>query len=88
MLLGTIMLLNVWGVIWRNQKIVLANAANLLNGGQADPERRRRRSQGVHGVADRTPFFSVTMLFFMVFTQPPPLHGLPTSAAARWRPTG
>ena len=37
MLLGTIMMLNVWGVIWRNQKVVLANAANLLAGGQADP---------------------------------------------------
>ena len=37
MLLGTIMLLNVWGVIWRNQKIVLANAANVLAGNPADP---------------------------------------------------
>ena len=25
MLLGIIMMLNVWGVIWRNQKVVLAN---------------------------------------------------------------
>ena len=37
MLLGTIMMLNVWGVIWRNQKVVLANAANVLAGGEADP---------------------------------------------------
>ena len=37
MLLGIIMMLNVWGVIWRNQKVVLANAANVLAGGEADP---------------------------------------------------
>ena len=37
MLLGIIMCCNVWGVIWRNQKIVLANAVNVLNGGEADP---------------------------------------------------
>ena len=36
MLLGTTMMLNVWGVIWRNQKKVLANAANVLGGGEAD----------------------------------------------------
>ena len=41
MLLGMIMMLNVWGVIWRNQKIVLANAANVLAGGAADPTRLR-----------------------------------------------
>ena len=39
MLLGTIMMLNVWGVIWRNQKVVLANAANVLGGGEANPRR-------------------------------------------------
>lgn len=37
MLLGTIMLLNVWGVIWRCQKVVLANAANVLAGGAPTP---------------------------------------------------
>ena len=34
---ASIMLANVWGVIWRNQKVVLANAANVLGGGTADP---------------------------------------------------
>ena len=42
MLLGTIMLLNVWGVIWRNQKVVLANAVNVLNGGEPDPNAAMR----------------------------------------------
>ncbi len=53
MLLGIIMFLNVWGVIWRNQKVVLANAANVIGGGQADPaaaggracRRARRRAR-------------------------------------------
>jgi uncharacterized membrane protein len=66
MLLGIIMLLNVWGVIWRNQKIVLANAANTLAGGAADPNAAAagRRS----GMASRqNTIFSVSMLYFMVF---------------------
>ncbi len=37
MILGTIMFLNVWGVIWRKQKVVLANAHGVLNGQAADP---------------------------------------------------
>ena len=37
MLLGITMFLNVWGVIWRNQKMVIANARNVLAGGEADP---------------------------------------------------
>ena len=51
MLLGTIMMfLNVWGVIWRNQKVVLANAANVLAGGEADPDAAGSRSQGADGL--------------------------------------
>jgi len=37
MLLGTIMLLNVWGVIWRNQKINIASSVAVAAGGEADP---------------------------------------------------
>ena len=36
-LLGLTMFANVWGVIWRNQKIVIANARNVQAGGEADP---------------------------------------------------
>ena len=31
------MFVNVWGVIWRNQKKVIANARNVQAGGEADP---------------------------------------------------
>jgi uncharacterized membrane protein len=66
MLLGTIMLLNVWGVIWRNQKVVLASAANVLAGGQADPAAAAAGRKGLMASRQNT-IFSVSMLFFMVF---------------------
>jgi uncharacterized membrane protein len=72
MLLGTIMMLNVWGVIWRNQKIVLANAANVLAGGEADPNAAAAARRA--GMASRqNTIFSVSMLFFMVFKSHSPL---------------
>jgi uncharacterized membrane protein len=72
MLLGTIMMLNVWGVIWRNQKIVLANAANVLAGGEADPNAAAAARRA--GMASRqNTIFSVAMLFFMVFKSHSPL---------------
>ena len=37
MLLGITMFLNVWLVIWPKQKIAIANARNVLAGGEADP---------------------------------------------------
>jgi uncharacterized membrane protein len=73
-LLGTIMLLNVWGVIWRNQKVVLANAANLLAGGEADPNAAAAGRKAFMASRQNT-IFSVTMLFFMVFKIHNPLTG-------------
>jgi uncharacterized membrane protein len=66
MLLGTIMLLNVWGVIWRNQKVVLANAANVLAGGEADPNAAAAGRRAVMA-SRQNAIFSVSMLFFMVY---------------------
>ena len=66
MLLGIIMLVNVWGVIWRNQKIVLANAVNVLAGGEPDPNAAAAARRA--GMASRqNTVFSVSMLFFMVY---------------------
>jgi uncharacterized membrane protein len=67
MILGLLMFVNVWGVIWRKQKVVLANAANALAGkepvpGAADAGRRAL-------LASRQNFiFSVPMVWFMVGT--------------------
>jgi uncharacterized membrane protein len=66
MLLGTIMLLNVWGVIWRNQKVVLANAVNVLGGADPDPAAAVAGRKAMMASRQNT-IFSVSMLFFMVF---------------------
>ena len=66
MLLGIIMMLNVWGVIWRNQKVVLANAANVLAGGEANPDAAAAGRRAVMA-SRQNAIFSVSMLFFMVF---------------------
>jgi uncharacterized membrane protein len=63
-LLGTIMFLNVWLVIWPAQQVVIASANQVASGGQAlaDAAARGRRS----ALASRTNVvFSIPMLFFM-----------------------
>lgn len=74
MLLGTIMMLNVWGVIWRNQKVVLANAANVLAGGEADPNAAAAGRRAMMASRQNT-IFSVSMLFFMVYKSHGPYAG-------------
>ena len=64
MLLGTLMFLNVWLIIWPNQKIVMASNEKVLGGGEALPE--AVGAQGKAGLASRTnTLFSLPMLFFM-----------------------
>lgn len=61
---GTMMFLNVWLVIWPNQKVVIASAVTVGGGGQADP---RAAGAGRRAfLASRTNVvFSFPMLFFM-----------------------
>ena len=59
--MGTIMILNVWGIIWRNQKIVLG-----MKEGDAAAAGAKA------GLASRTnTLFSVPMLMYMVYS----VHG-------------
>ncbi len=74
MLLGTIMMLNVWGIIWRAQKIVLANAVNVLAGGEADPAAPAAGRKAMMASRMNT-IFSVSMLFFMVSKTHSPRSG-------------
>jgi uncharacterized membrane protein len=74
MILGTIMMLNVWGVIWRNQKVVLANAANVLAGGEADPAAPAAGRRALMA-SRQNAIFSVAMLFFMVYRGHAPTSG-------------
>ncbi len=64
MTLGTIMFLNVWVIIWPNQKIVIASATAVATGGKADPAAAAAGAKA--GLASRTnTLFSIPMLFFM-----------------------
>jgi uncharacterized membrane protein len=67
MLLGITMFLNVWGVIWRNQKVVIANARNVLAGGEADPNAAACGRRALLASRQNT-IFSFAMLFFMIGT--------------------
>ncbi|WP_367025453.1 urate hydroxylase PuuD [Methylococcus sp. ANG] len=63
-LLGTLMFLNVWLVIWPNQKIVIASAEGVAAGGEPLPD--AADALAAAGVASRSnAMFSVPMLFFM-----------------------
>jgi len=64
MVLGTLMFLNVWLIIWPNQRIVIASNRQVLEGGEALPG--AAAAQGKAGLASRTnTLFSLPMLFFM-----------------------
>jgi uncharacterized membrane protein len=65
MLMGILMAANVWMVIWKNQKVVLANAANVLAGGEANPAAPAAGRRAL--LASRQNLiFSLSMLFYMV----------------------
>ena len=62
--MGTLMFLNVWLIIWPNQKIVIASNEQVLGGGEALPD--AASALGKAGLASRTnTLFSLPMLFFM-----------------------
>src|SRR4051794_36007320 len=65
-LFGLTMLGNVWMIIWPNQQIVIGSVRRQLAGGEADPEQPAAAKRGARASRANT-FFSVTMLWFMVF---------------------
>ena len=63
-ILGSVMWANVWFVIWPNQKVVIASATQVAQGGQAIPEAAALGQRA--GFASRTnTLFSIPMLFYM-----------------------
>ncbi len=63
-LMGTIMFLNVWLIIWPNQKILIANANTVIGGGAANPAAPAAAAKAL--LASRTNvLFSFSLLFFM-----------------------
>jgi uncharacterized membrane protein len=64
MLMGTLMFLNVWLIIWPAQQIVIASTNAVLGGGEADPAAAGALAKA--GLASRTnTLFSLPMLFLM-----------------------
>jgi uncharacterized membrane protein len=63
-MLGSLMWANVWFVIWPNQQVVMASAAQASKGGTAIPDAAARGQRA--GFASRTnTMLSIPMLFFM-----------------------
>jgi len=62
--MGTLMFLNVWLIIWPNQKIVIASNQQIKAGGAALPEAAAAAPKA--GLASRTnTLFSIPLMFFM-----------------------
>jgi uncharacterized membrane protein len=67
MIFGATMAGNVWSVIWPKQKVVLANAANVIAGRDADPA-AAGAGRAALLASRQNVIFSVPMLWFMVGT--------------------
>ena len=85
--IGTLMFLNVWLIIWPNQKIVIASAKQVAGGGEALPG--AASALGKAGLASRTnTLFSAPMLFFMASSShlggqlQTPIHGASAASLA------
>ena len=62
--LGTLMFLNVWLIIWPNQRVVIASNEQVKSGGDPDPNAAAAAPKAA--LASRTnTLFSIPMLFFM-----------------------
>jgi uncharacterized membrane protein len=82
MTLGTIMFLNVWGVIWPNQQIVIGSAEGVAAGGQPDPRAADAARRAL--LASRTNVvFSIPMVFFMATASHLVLFGPEASSAGK-----
>ena len=62
--MATLMVLTVWGIIWPNQKVVIASNEAVAAGGESDPSAAGSAAKAL--LASRTnTFFSAPMLFLM-----------------------
>ena len=79
--MAILMFLNVWLVIWPNQKVVIASNEAVAGGGEADPNQAGAAAKAL--LASRTnTLFSLPMVFFMIS------HGHYTMGAGDWATTG
>ena len=73
--MGILMFLNVWLIIWPNQRIVIASNQQVLAGGEADPAAAAAAPKAA--LASRTnTLFSIPMLYFMAASSHAPIAAL------------
>ena len=78
-LMGTLMFLNVWTIIWPNQKVVISSNEAVRDGGEADPDQATAAAKAL--LASRTnTLFSLPMLYFMVAH----MHGAGAAGTGHW----
>ncbi len=78
-LMGTLMFLNVWTIIWPNQRIVIASNEAVRDGGDADPGQADAAAKAL--LASRTnTLLSLPMLYFMVAH----MHGAGSAGLGHW----
>src|SRR5918994_6146623 len=83
-LIGTIMFLNVWLVIWPNQQIVIASTNQVASGGQALPAAAGAGRRAALTSRTNT-VFSIPMLFYMgAASHYPSMVGQANSRAFYW----
>ena len=76
--MAILMFLNVWLIIWPNQKILIASNEQIAGGGEALPEAAAAAPKAA--LASRTNvLFSIPMLYFMGSTSANLSHGIMTS---------
>ncbi|MET0726724.1 MAG: antitermination protein NusG [Acidimicrobiales bacterium] len=66
MLFGLTMFANVWGIIWRHQKVIIGNAESVASGGAANPAAAASAKPAARASRANT-LMSIPMLWFMVF---------------------
>jgi uncharacterized membrane protein len=64
-IMGTIMMLNVWGIIWPNQKRII-DATQAAAGGAAAPPDQPKWARRAFLASRFNTMFSIPMVFFMV----------------------
>ena len=83
-LMGIVMFLNVWLVIWPNQQIVIASTNQVASGGQALPAAAGAARRGALTSRTNT-VFSIPMLFYMgAASHYPSMVGQASSRAFYW----
>jgi uncharacterized membrane protein len=73
--IGWVMLLNVWGVIWRIQKRMIQWTRDNATSGTPMPEKAKAMARQAFLVSRANAYFSIVMLFFMGAASHYPMFG-------------